>query len=256
MSRLTVALGAIVVLAGGQARAALNWDIYGDAVIADGDVYNVVRIYDTPPGRTSVGMTGGLIDAAGAHDSSTFNVSGGHIYSLSVNGSSTGNVSGHAFMYRAGAHDLSTLNVSGGDLGGITATGYSMVNISGGSIGGITVGQDAMINMNGGEVTGYSSLEVLGAAVVNLRGGNLSVIYGDSRGEPFAGAINIYGYSLVKTSDGTPYGGYVSGFWFDDTAFNIYVQGSYVYARTNLIPEPCTLCLLSLGGLVVMNRRQ
>jgi len=77
----------VVVLAmfwPGNVEATLNWDIYEDAVVSNGEAYNVVSVYDTPPEHTTVNVLGGYIDVVRFYDTSTGNVAGGNISSLGV----------------------------------------------------------------------------------------------------------------------------------------------------------------------------
>ena len=73
-----------------------NWDIYTDAVIEEGDIYNVVRVYDTLPDHTTLNMVGGMVDWIRTHDYSTLNVTGGNVSSLDAMSYSTVNISGSA----------------------------------------------------------------------------------------------------------------------------------------------------------------
>ncbi len=60
-------------------NAAMDWDIYNDATIEDGDVYGTVNIYDTPPDQTLVEMLGGDISTCTINDSALLNYNGGDI---------------------------------------------------------------------------------------------------------------------------------------------------------------------------------
>src|SRR6056297_2637998 len=71
-----------------NAEGAVDWDIYDDASIRDGDVYLTVNIYDNPPEQTVVNMTGGDISLCSINNSATLNYTGGDISTLQANNQS------------------------------------------------------------------------------------------------------------------------------------------------------------------------
>jgi hypothetical protein len=252
-TRIFTIVALILLFCTCRVQAAVNWDVYSDAMIQEGDIYNVVSIYDTPPDQTTVTMVGGLVDVMRPYDASTLNVTQGDIYTVGAMASSTVNISGQAQIRTLGVNEWSTVNISGGNVLGATATGYATLNISGGSVGGsVRVGDFSMMNMTGGEM---SLLNVSEKAVVNLSGGIISEGIGSRSFEPDV-TINFYGYDLVKTSSGGKYGyGQVYGFYMDGSEFSVDL-GEISQTSINLIPEPSTILLLGLGGLVVRTRKR
>jgi hypothetical protein len=231
MKRKAITILVVVILLPVSQVQAIDVDFYSDATIQDGDIYNSVRIYDTPPAHTTVDMLGGLVDQMQTYDSSMLNVNGGVIYSL------------YAWNY-------SVANISSGSVYGVSACGYTTVNLSvTGNVTTLVARDSGTINMMGG------TAEYLGAidsGTFNLYGGLVtdSLSVGD-----FAHG-NIYGYDLVKTSFGGRYGyGQVYGFWPDSTAFTIDLNGSETYSHINLIPEPCSLLLLALGCFFLKQKK-
>jgi len=205
---------------------------YSDTVIQEGDYYDtVVNVYDTPPDQTTVDMTGGFVHVLKPYDSSIINITGGEIQTLETFNTSTANISGVS-IYGVSAWDYTTVNLS---VTGNVTTLHARVS--------------GTINMMGG------TAEYLGAidsGTVNLYGGLVtdSLWVGD-----FAHG-NIYGYDLVKTNFGGRYGyGQVYGFWANSTAFTIDLNGSETYSQINLIPEPCSLLLLTLGCLFLKRKK-
>ena len=231
---------------------AVNVDFYNDATIQNGDIYNVVNVYDSPPDQTNIHMTGGGVDLMRTYDYCTINLTGGGINTLGARGYSTVNIFGEAQIQSAGVNEWGSLNISGGKLNSAGATGQSMLNISGtGSVLSVRVSQSGMMNMTGGEI---DRLQLFDSVIVNLYSG--SIVEGIStRAGDFDGSINIYGYGLVKTSIGGLYGyGEVHGFYQDGTAFSIDL-GHDIYPHVNLIPEPATIILLSLGAAILRKQK-
>jgi hypothetical protein len=228
-------------------EAALQWDIYNDAVIDEvGDFYNRIRIYDTPPNHTTAIMVGGRVDVMNVYDASTLCMTGGNVSSLGAFDSSTVNISGGAQLTKAGCNGWSTVNISGGSLGGANVSDYATLNMSGGYVDwAVDVSDCGTMNMTGG---GIGHLHVYDTAVVNLHGGRISSGILETGPVHFNGTINIYGYSLVKESSGN--GGRVYGFYFDGSPFSINLEEE-LYSQVNLIPEPTTILLFGLGGLFV-----
>ncbi|MHC4085695.1 MAG: PEP-CTERM sorting domain-containing protein [Planctomycetota bacterium] len=229
-TKIITILAAVMFLPVSQVQA-IDVDFYSDATIQDGDLYDMVRLYDTPPDQTTVDMTGGSVHNLWSYDSSIINITGGEIRTLIT-------------------FNTSTANISGVSIYGVTAWDYTTVNLSVTSnVTSLTAHVSGTINMMGG------TAEYLGAidsGTVNLYGGLVtdSLSVGD-----FAQG-NIYGYDLVKTSSGGRYGyGQVYGFWTDSTAFTIDLNGLETYSHINLIPEPNTLVLLAIGCLLMKRKK-
>lgn len=144
--------------------------------------------------------------------------------------------------------DTSIVEMSGGTAYAVNPNNSSVFTMYDGDIRFVDLRNDSTINVYGGEV-GYGGLNVSGSASANLYGG----IYSYHIVGVESGAVHIYGYHFELT------GAFLSGFWADGTRFeNIYLRGPGTYERVTLheIPEPATLCLLSLGGFLLRNRRK
>lgn len=288
MHKIQIVIWLVVVLAGvGRVQAALTWDIYEDAVIDEvGDIYLRIEIYDRPPDHTTANMVGGRVDVMWVYDASTLNVSGGHVSTLFGLDSSTVNISSGAMIRSAGVQEFGTVNMSGGDVMTVHGSGRTTLNISGGNISSrVSASEWATLNISGGvigdasiglgilSISGDPLLEtvtvsgmanvaggavgtvtLVGSALVNLRGGTISDVIeiGSGRGvSGFTGAVNVYGRDLGKTDTGGIYGhGQVYGSWLDGSGFVIDL-GENVYPHVNLIPEPATLLLFSVGSVIV-----
>jgi PEP-CTERM motif len=247
MRRAIITIGLVILLAGGLAQAA-NITFTSDANIQAGDTWGNVYIHDTVPNHTTISMTGGSVtDVLNANDASTFNMSAGLVNVLN-------------------ACDLSSVNISGGSLQEIqvfnsatvtfsqnatvyTVAAYSgIVNMNGGTISNfISVGGrgSGICNMNGGIVGGLSAKD---ASVINLRGGDITnYLSADS-----SSMIDVFGINLAKTNIGGKHNaGQITGCWQDGSLFSIDLGNSGTYSRVNLIPEPATLFLFGLGGLML-----
>jgi len=224
---------AVIVLPFCRVHAYPNWDVYSDAVIKDGDIYNVVNVYDSAQKRTTVTMLGGIVDQMKTYDASILNV----------------NVCDISSLY---AWDYSTVNVLGGDVYTLWAWDSAVANVGhNASVFSLAArGGEGTVNMTGGIVERIGALE---GGTINLSGG----IVLDHLGADSCSIVNIYGYNLAKTNYGGSYGyGQVYGLWFDDSSFMIDLSGPDTYARINLIPEPSTLILLGLGTLLKKRKIQ
>lgn len=126
-------------------------------------------------------------------------------------------------------YDSSTTNIYGGDvLWGIYTYNSSRVNIYGGNI----------------------DLEVLGlgdSSTLNVYGGGLDV--GNAPAFSELSTVNIYGYGFDY--DGA---GILTGFLQDDSPFIFRELPPSRYAHINLIPEPATILLFGLGGILLRKR--
>jgi hypothetical protein len=199
-----------------------------DGTIQTNDNWTNVYIVDTPPNHTTVAMTGGAVnDSMGIYSASTLNMSGGNVGGLNAN-------------------DESLVNISGGSITGLQVFNNATVTLSQNASIYSAVAYSGVINMNGGTITCLAA--VGGSPVVNLRGGAIT----DYLGADSFASINVFGYNLTKTDSGGTFGyGQVSGFWQDGVAFAINFGGTEVYSHIDLIPEPATLLLFSIGALLL-----
>jgi len=139
---------AVVILFGVSLARAVDVEFRSDATIGNGDVYDWVYVYDTPPDYTVVDMYDGSVFVFVTYDSSTVNIYGGELewgivaYELSTvniydgtilidnplfGDSSTVNIyGGHIRLGAPSFDDFATLNIYGYDFNynGFTLTGF------------------------------------------------------------------------------------------------------------------------------------
>ena len=116
-TKIITILAAVMLLLSSQVQA-IDIDFYSDATIEDGDVYDIVSVYDTPPNYTIVDMYGGSVITLRTYHLSIANIHGGEIAgSIETRNSSTMNIhDGSITLDYLSVSDSGTLNVHGGDL--------------------------------------------------------------------------------------------------------------------------------------------
>jgi hypothetical protein len=230
---------------------------YDDAVVSSAEWYDFVTVYDSPPDRTTIELYGrgdGLI----THDSSTVNVhAGGAIgenwgdYESELYRSSTVNVyEGGGFYGGSGSrlqlYDSSTLNIYGGEIDVF-----------------LFLYDSSTVNMRyGRSMFGFILHD---ESTLNLSGGYMHVFMGNSAVLDKA-VLNIYGYDftyepqgrwvyLVEPADGW-WVSKLTGYALDGEPFIYWgIPDPSTNPNINLIPEPGTALLLSLGSLGLLRRR-
>jgi len=229
-TKVITILAAVMFLPLSQVQA-VDIDFYSDATIQDGDLYDLVRLYDTPPDHTTVDMTGGSVHNLRSYDSSIINMTGGEIQTLE-------------------AFNMSTANISVGNVNSVFTWDKTTTNLyDGGSIFSLGAGVSGTVNMIGGN-TEY--LRAGDFSIVNLFGGTINIYLNawDSA------TVNIYGYGFdYDPSAGNWNGGQLTGLWLDDTPFIIDLAGSGTYSHINLVPEPGSLILFALGAFLIRRKK-
>ena len=196
--------------------------------ILPGEEWGNVYIYNDD---TIADMLGGLVDGIGTYDASMVNVIDGSVNTLE-------------------GHEFSTANISGGYVYGAHALDHSVVNFSG-DASSVTIGAGdfGTLNMTGGIADNVGASY---SGTLNLYGG----IIEDSLGASREAVINVYGYGFVyDPTAGSFDAGQLTGFWLDDTPFTIDLYGVETYSHINLVPEPATVLLVSLGSLMLRRYR-
>jgi len=142
------------------------------------------------------------------------------------------------------------------DTGGIwavTTYSYGIFNFNGGEINSIEAYVDSTVNMTGGSLT---SLRMDNESQAHLEGGLIENLASDQTlvgGLPWEEAlIHIFCLDYLYDSPSN----LLTGHWGDNSAFSINLIDigtvpTYDYIQFHIIPEPTTILLLGLGGLLL-----
>lgn len=150
---------------------------------------------------------------------------------------------------------------TGGVVGSITLRNHSSATISGGVVNhGLSIGNNSTATITGGIVT--EDFKVSSDGILYLVGTNFFIT---TDGETTALAYNSHlsDYCTLITPMGAPryYSGIVTGTLADGSSLNnqFYIFDGYGGLETRdivVIPEPATLSLLGLGGLLIRRKRK
>jgi len=238
-----------------------------DGVIQDGDYFYGVEIRDTPPGHTTVDMTGGSVEQPGMfmYDGTVLNFFGGGVYNLESRDSSTINFLGGSVDRNLLTYGNSCVNIYGGmvfpqlSMSNFNVRGSSTVNAYGGVVGAITnVGDSSTVNIYDGW---WNHLSIAGKACANIYGGTVGYGWG-----LFVGArasVNIYGSGFDYDPEWLwheDFGRWISRFTGvgpDGVPIDIReMPDPFTSPNINIIPEPGTFLLLGLGVLRLLGQRK
>jgi hypothetical protein len=233
MRRVISAIGLVTLLACVCPRTmGADKTFYSSGQILPGETWENVYVYND---STVVDMLGGQVDWLSTRDVSTFNMSGGQI-------------SMHVDIGNQG-----TINVYDGTIntGYLVMSGDSIGNFSGGNITAdcLKTYEGSSVEFAGG-ILNFDMINIMGE--LNIYRGLLNIE--DSWGTD--GVVNIYGYGFNYVPTGDPFwgSGTLTGHLMDDNPFVINGLSQYEFEHFNLIPEPATLLLLGVGGLLIRKR--
>jgi len=269
---LVAAIGLIV--AGRQTVAVgvpVDIDFTSDGVIQKGDMYGIVRVYDTPPARTTVNMTDGVVINLNVFDCTNFVITGGVVVYLQGYNSSTIDVWGGSigtYGQSMNIYDSTTLNVYGGLIGAALSsselllhnTSTLKIDMAAGGIPAITVAMDSsIVNLYRGQLTYFNAGD---SSTLNIYGGEIPSFWAHS-----SATVNVYGTNFLYNphwwwADDNPIWG--TGWVSKLTAIGVEgvpieihgIADPATSSNIHLIPEPGTLMLMGIGGCVVLGTKK
>ncbi len=168
-------------------------------------------------------------------DDDTLTMTGGEGHNLVLYGDSVATIENTAPL----------VGVDDGGIWEITVSSSSILNLNGGEINSIRTYWSGVINMTGGEV---GEVDLYSQNLFNLSGGQVGQLTITSV-ESWA---ILDGYGFSEYVPGNP----ITGYWHDDTAFSINLvdDGISTYDQIIFIPEPVSVLLLGIGGLILRKR--
>ena len=263
----------------GALAVATTIAFHSNGVIQEGDIYDKVEVYDTPPAHTTVNMTGGYVHrpylATGmfTYDSSMVNISGGWVEALETYDSSTVNVTG-GYVGSEGryviSHDRSVVNLfEGGTLFGLSFCEFhlqdsSMFDVSGGDVLLLVMPADSsVVNVHAGYIY---NMTPRGHSTINVYGGHIAA-FGENAVVPPTATVNIHGYDFNYEAEADwrymedPAEGWwvskLSGYGFDDAPIIYWgLPDPAAFPNIRLIPEPATAMFLLAGGVFLVGKNR
>ena len=188
-------------------------------------------------------------------DNSLISMYGGSTWHYSIYRTSTGFLYGGSVTEGISAGGDATLTMKNGTVKDYSTQNNALGVIEGGTVENIiTAFGDSHIDIKGGEI--LNQLRVFENGEINLYGSDFYV-----NGDPIAygeGIFEVFGDTLAFS--GSRYSGRITGTLADgtllDNDFYIYNIGSWEgVADIYIIPEPTTLLLLGMGGMLIGKRK-
>lgn len=277
MKKLIVLLTVLIVLAVGPvALAMLTVDIEdGESHTFNNNIYRNDRVrldYHTAndPGTHVDLVNGGMVFSLTVYNNGSIAMPGGTVEErILARDNSTVHMSGGLVDYGLIVLDNSTITMSGGTVGVIYADRDSAVTISGGTIQSEFVSHDnSAITMSGGvarEAHSHdnSTITMSGGVIErDFRVYDSATVYLEGSNFRVNGTSLVNGDKLSNFVDffDNRYHGIITGTLADGSTLNNYfsIWNTGGHAGTGdiiIIPEPCSLVLLGLGGLVLRRRK-
>jgi len=231
--------------------------------VMDSEVY----VYDESSFQLLGGQISGLFQGISAHGQSEIIISdgivGGYVYTYdnsqaTIEGGSIGNlvytlgnsnvaVSGGQMMLWVSQN--STVTVSGGEFVHLLSFAEGYLEMTGGEIDGtLRVTDNSIAVVSGGTFNDF----ILSASEIIFQGADFMV-----NGNPVEYGASLRDYAIPTSyNGGTWLGGIITGTLENGGVLNNQFYIAETDADIVCVPEPCTLTLLSLGGLALSRRRK
>ena len=149
-------------------------------------------------------------------------------------------------------YNETTVDVTGGSISAMLVEDTSSVDVFAGSdIDTLRPNDSGTANIYGGTIS--DTLFTIGSSKTNIYGGWVNSISTGGLSE-----INLYTENYELVSDDFWNGGRINGTWLEsEEYFSIGLGSEYTINRINFVPEPGTVCLFTLAGLIVsrVNKR-
>jgi len=211
-------------------------------LIADGLITYPARVHGYYDSR--INISGGTMGAyLFAYDRCQVTISSGAVsnYLSADNNSKVTMTGGVVNIFYA--HDCSQINWSGGSVKALFAYHSSQVSMTGGTTASLSASNDSRVIISGGTLSNHLLVDDRGKVIIS--GSNFAI---DGTPVGFTEIKSILGgyhaKDRIRTLTGTLANGDII-----NTQFQIGNTASIV-----LIPEPCTLLLLGLGGFCIRRR--
>ncbi|MBN1795665.1 MAG: PEP-CTERM sorting domain-containing protein [Sedimentisphaerales bacterium] len=125
-----------------------------------------------------------------------------------------------------------SLDYEGGFVGMLDAYNLSIANITGGIITHLRTSDESIVHLH--ESTNMDIMEAKGTSVINLH-------------------TNDY---ILSTENGHYDYGYIEGTYYETTTyFYIHFYNSTTYSNLNIVPEPATFLIFTVGSIFLRRRK-
>ncbi len=182
------------------------------------------------------------------------------------------------FASWSGNSNLVTLNIV--NSGSLTVSGWSYLGVAAGDVGEINVGAGSTLTCGGAMNVGFN-----GDCTLNVNGGTVNANGGLYTSNPWqtagtgsgtinlnAGVVNVYDFAMSGTGLINIEAGEmrIYGLWWDATLQGLMTANQIVgyngtqsvdisydgdFTVLSAVPEPATMCLLALGGIMLRRKR-
>jgi len=178
-------------------------------------------------------------------NSDTLLMTGGHIFGLNTYATSAASIL-----------DTNPMGPGNAGIDNLSVYDFSTIDFSGGSSWYFEGFDSCTINIDGGEIRYLITND---SATVHLSQGQISHLLGVRDNTSY---VHIYGYDFDYDPSGGLYNdGLLTGYWPDNAPFNVSLINlsdlnviTYDQLIFHVIPEPATILLVGIGGLILSKR--